>query len=249
MDKCDILVICCFAKPQRLQCEHLIERCPEGEHVCLHGSKCVKYGEEVGCDCADAATSFSSTFVGNSCQYDAAGASTDVCTVGNTGPAKPMSFCVNHGICKAQVTPEQAHPGCDCTPEYTGPHCELKVEEAQAPPPPPPQQPPQMPDNTTVGAPAEGSKDRTTVAVLVVSVLALVASVVISVYTFMRNKEERRARDQAILTHLARSTAVQEETKSLASHKQVNLAVGEPELYLGPPRDEDGNALHNVDII
>ena len=47
------------------------------------------------------------------------------------------------------------------------------------------------------------------------------------------------------------------ETQRLASNpvitvedrEKVNLAVGESEVYVGPPRDEDGNALHNVDII
>jgi hypothetical protein len=42
-----------------LQCEHKLEICPGGDHVCLHGSKCVAQDEGEGgqtthkCDCDD----------------------------------------------------------------------------------------------------------------------------------------------------------------------------------------------------
>jgi hypothetical protein len=42
-------------------------------------------------------------------------------------PGKPLSFCVNGGICKEQVKHDEPHPGCDCTDDWTGPHCELRI--------------------------------------------------------------------------------------------------------------------------
>ena len=45
-------------------------------------------------------------------------------------------------------------------------------------------------------------------------------------------------------------------TLALATHNELevnkgvqNFAAGEPEVYLGPPRDEDGHELHQIDIL
>lgn len=88
-----------------IQCEHQLEICPGGEHVCLHGSKCVP-DDEMGdenkhsCDC-DAAYNSLEQYAGKFCQYT----STDVCTKnGMLGVGKAnFAFCVNNGKCKASV--------------------------------------------------------------------------------------------------------------------------------------------------
>jgi len=156
---------------------------------------------------------------------------------------------VNNGVCKAHVTADEAHPGCTCTEGFTGPHCEQRVRassgttvitEMPAPAPVPSPTPPQP--LQTQGGEREGFM----IAVLVISVVALLASIVISVATHIRNKDERHARELAeARASLTALTSHQEEDKG----NGMNIAAGEPELFLGPPRDEDGNELHNVDII
>lgn len=207
--------------------------------MCLHNSKCVKYGEEHACDCADATTNFSSHFAGESCEYQ----STDMCTIGNPGPATPRSFCVNRGTCKEKVTATQPHPGCNCPEGYTGPHCELRVSSSSNnAPPQTPNTPPANPQDQEL-LDAAAKEVKTTIAVLVVSILALVASVAISVITCMRNRRFREAREQ----DEARANLVARTPDS--QHRLNNIAAGEPEVFMGPPTDEDGHELHNVEII
>jgi hypothetical protein len=100
-----------------IRCEHSIEICEAGQHVCFHGSKCVRFGEETGCDCSTA----SKSFAGASCQH----AATDMCTVGAVGLGQSRFFCVNNGLCKAYVSSSENDPGCNCVDDWTGPHCEL----------------------------------------------------------------------------------------------------------------------------
>lgn len=84
-----------------LYCEDRAELCGEGEHICLHGSSCVKYGDEDYCNCADASSEKSRTglFSGQSCEHPV----NDVCTVEYPGPGQPLLFCVNGGSCKKFV--------------------------------------------------------------------------------------------------------------------------------------------------
>lgn len=84
-----------------LYCEERVEVCGEGEHLCLHGSSCVKFGDEDYCNCADASSEKSQTglFSGKSCEHLV----NDVCTVQYPGPGQPLLFCVNGGSCKSFV--------------------------------------------------------------------------------------------------------------------------------------------------
>ena len=91
-----------------IQCEHELQICPGGNHVCLHGSKCVAEDEtaEDGdvthyCDC-DSGFDAVERYAGKFCQYS----STDVCTKnGKPGVGKAnFAFCVNNGTCKRRVT-------------------------------------------------------------------------------------------------------------------------------------------------
>jgi hypothetical protein len=89
-----------------IMCEHQLETCPGGDHVCLHGSKCSATNEtnpdgaSQECDCGDAFNSLEK-FAGRFCQYE----STDICTNdGKPGVAKAkFAFCVNNGKCKDRV--------------------------------------------------------------------------------------------------------------------------------------------------
>ena len=82
-----------------LYCEHEVDVCGEGQHICLHGSTCVRNGDEHLCDCLDASTDVSDTYAGLACQH----AATDICTAGDMSPGHQLAFCVNGGICKDRV--------------------------------------------------------------------------------------------------------------------------------------------------
>jgi hypothetical protein len=111
-----------------LTCKHKIEACGNEDHVCLHGSTCVEHDDgEYTCDCSQADEVIGSNdkaiFAGDSCQYTG----TDICTIGEEYPGKPLYFCVNDGTCNAQVTADQPDPGCSCPDKYTGSHCEERL--------------------------------------------------------------------------------------------------------------------------
>ena len=97
----------CVCRPgfAGVHCEIKVDVCGEGEHVCLHGSKCVSDGEYHACDCSSADQGEESeAYAGRSCEHK----STDICTQGELGPGKPLSFCTNSGTCKQKVSPNEA---------------------------------------------------------------------------------------------------------------------------------------------
>jgi len=119
-----------------LYCQHKVEDCDgEGEHFCLHGSKCVKDSvtNQHACDCteADQHSIGGFLFVGFSCEQ----ATNTVCTKleGDPIPGKPLSFCDNGGTCKKMVSQDEGHPGCDCKDGWKGPHCEYKDDGSPTP--------------------------------------------------------------------------------------------------------------------
>lgn len=122
-----------------IQCEHKLEICPGGDHVCLHGSQCVAHGEggtdangdavettRYTCDC-DSAFDALDKYAGKFCQYQ----STDICTKnGQPGMGKAnFAFCVNNGICRGRINDGQDPPGCDCPEGFTGDHCEYLADD------------------------------------------------------------------------------------------------------------------------
>ena len=112
-------------------CEYRVEIC-EDKHVCLHGSKCVGNfidGYSCACDEADWKNDKASAFAGDSCQYTATG--TDICTIGEEYPGKPLYFCVNSGICNAFVSGDQPNPGCVCPEGWMGIHCEIRTDRLE----------------------------------------------------------------------------------------------------------------------
>ena len=221
-----------------LRCEHEIEICAGGEHVCLHGSTCVAFGNEQSCDCS-ASTSF--TLAGSSCEHK----NFVSCNQDEVRTAHPRSFCVNGGICKGAVSGTDAHPGCDCPDEHwVGPHCELhkaSVDSTVATETAVKVSDPSPDATSSTSEPNNG----VSMGVFVVGILALFASLVVMVHTHVRNKKERRRMEQERKLTLALATH-----KELEVNKGVqNFAAGEPEVYLGPPRDEDGHELHQIDIL
>eukprot|EP00934_Nitzschia_sp_Nitz4_P001059 Nitzschia sp. Nitz4//scaffold165_size50357//21867//26251//NITZ4_007022-RA/size50357-exonerate_est2genome-gene-0.36-mRNA-1//-1//CDS//3329538135//1059//frame0 len=110
-----------------LTCEHVVEMCGEEEHYCLHGSKCVSNGDDYSCDCSEATATIGgnevSSFAGDYCEHPA----TDICVTGTDYVAEPMYFCTNQGRCNAYVSERESDPGCSCTSEWTGPHCEIRI--------------------------------------------------------------------------------------------------------------------------
>mmetsp|Transcript_26819 Transcript_26819/g.54893 ORF Transcript_26819/g.54893 Transcript_26819/m.54893 type:complete len:229 (-) Transcript_26819:120-806(-) len=101
--------------------------CPDG-HRCSAGSRCTKTGafdsttglEEYRCDC-DLVTT------GNACVY----ADNVVCVKGPLppDPEAMTHYCVNQGWCetvemKDDLQRSYAAPGCICTEDWEGPHCQ-----------------------------------------------------------------------------------------------------------------------------
>lgn len=82
------------------ECQIQVEICGEDNHICLHGSKCLKHEDgEYRCDCEKAFTA-DSRFAGTFCQHH----HTDICTPTGqlqfTGGAADHAFCVNDGVCQ-----------------------------------------------------------------------------------------------------------------------------------------------------
>jgi hypothetical protein len=91
-----------------LRCDQVVQVCPDGQQKCLHGSTCYQQGQEYLCDCQDVAGVDGATLsshAGDSCEH----AATSTCLLHpQSGPAKPLSFCVNRGVCKQLVGPDDA---------------------------------------------------------------------------------------------------------------------------------------------
>jgi hypothetical protein len=71
--------------------------------LCLHGGLCSKDGDDSSCDCRTTDSDLAPVFAGQHCEHPA----TEVCTIDDSGPAKPLSFCVNFGACLKQVTSDE----------------------------------------------------------------------------------------------------------------------------------------------
>lgn len=86
-------------------CEEKVTMCREGTHPCLHGSECE--GNEKACDCSTVTSNASDigVFVGAHCEHPVD--ENDVCTFQVPGPAQPLLFCANGGVCKSKVNFDQ----------------------------------------------------------------------------------------------------------------------------------------------
>jgi hypothetical protein len=91
-----------------LFCDQEIQVCDGnvGISFCLHGAQCKRAGplQPTTCDCATATSSLGDSFIGDHCEHF----STDVCSIAQGGPAKPIAFCTNGGTCKKRgIAPDQ----------------------------------------------------------------------------------------------------------------------------------------------
>lgn len=75
-----------------IRCEYVAELCEAGEHICLHGSSCVRDGNDLGCDCDSAEQNTAGLF----CEFF----STEDCnTSAGSENNELSSFCTNGGKC------------------------------------------------------------------------------------------------------------------------------------------------------
>lgn len=186
-----------------------------------------------------------------------------------------MYFCVNGGICNAQVTPDQPDPGCTCPSGYVGLHCEQRIRTKSS---------------------SAATKSRKTGVILIVGVAmaAVFFIVVVLAVRWNRNRESpdrdqsakgtgtpfpRRRRRKAgyIASNFAppkqnRLDITSSETRSSSDPIASGFALppdDEPEhgddvdgimkddmggdepgfVDVGQQQDEDGNHLDNVDFV
>jgi hypothetical protein len=86
------------------QCEYVAHQCPQSDHVCFHGSECVKSGEDYKCNCdapQKAGVSSAIHLAGPYCQHKA------------TSECQSENFCVNNGVCQDGGT-------CQCPKPFRG---------------------------------------------------------------------------------------------------------------------------------
>ena len=75
-----------------IRCEYEVEECNNGEHLCFHGSQCVK--EDAACDCESSKSDTAGLF----CEYFA----TEQCTQVPLINENHRGFCTNGGSCKQE---------------------------------------------------------------------------------------------------------------------------------------------------
>lgn len=217
-----------------------------------------------------------------------------MCTVGTVELGQSRSFCVNDGLCKAYVSATENEPGCTCVNEWTGPHCELKASavagfketpvnavtptatpapiRAPVAPPVTEASPPvaALPVTTPLSSSANNGDGQVgfQVVVLIISLLAFVASVSVFAFVFSRQRQARHKEVEHAVENSTNSYPSFEEaypSAGLSNRRpfrdpdsdamSVNLGLDEggykdlPQVFIGPPIDEDGHELHNVEIL
>lgn len=250
-----------------LRCEHKVETCGNGEHFCLHGSKCIKNSKDnsQGCDCLLVTSNVSSAFAGNSCEHKA----TAICTVGDFAPGKPLSFCVNGGYCLKEVTSEEGHAGCNCPQNWMGPHCELKKRADND----------IKNENALRNQSNQESAAKSKVTILVISIIAFISAIVITITLIIRKQRKKsRSNSNALFGNGSIDSYKDSYRDEPSEHSETNLAPRQdcnvdpfPERFsssttsvlkamtMAPSdstpeanqtqRDEGLHQLHQVDII
>jgi len=196
----------------------------------------------------------------------------EMCNKDKPFPTQPRSFCLHGGKCKAIITEPQIHPGCTCSGDWVGPHCEIRspssvvstvIDEMQSSSSYTESSDVMTTDpdrNAPIVIREEGQNGSTAFLAIGCSILAI--SLAIAAWIFVRDRDFRRELDQRdgiLITGSGASRRRSNESRRGSNEsrrrgsnespaQQVNLAAGEQEVYIGPPRDEDGHELHNVSL-
>jgi len=224
-----------------VQCEHRLEICPGGDHVCLHGSKCVAHDEGENadstyytCDC-DSAFDALDKYAGKFCQYQ----STDICTTnGQPGMGKAnFAFCVNNGICKGRVRDGEDPPGCDCPEGFEGDHCEYLIVEEDD----------EFSafgiDHGSLKPPPRRSSGESLVVGLSAVVVVLVAFVIGLVVRALLYPELANSKSKANV-----QAALDEEERGASSSSTASCAADTVNGVVVPRSDSGDGSLEDVDI-
>lgn len=100
-----------------MYCEYQMQECGSGDHLCFHGSKCVRDGDTFSCDCCSSKMKTAGLF----CEYVAS----DECEQWVDLRNGHRGFCTNGGHCEID---ELGSPICTCPSGYIGEHCEYRVD-------------------------------------------------------------------------------------------------------------------------
>lgn len=172
-----------------VQCEHMVDVCPGGEHVCMNGAECVPDDSDgrlkYKCDCDTVHMPFHK-YAGDFCELK----STELCTF-NGRPGTGLNkdaYCVNGGKCQGHANEHNEHPGCLCPAGFEGSHCEhLSGERGSGPT-----------VETVVDDPKEGSDGEnsdgglsTAGIILIVIFVDLVILGAIGTYFYRRRQQQR----------------------------------------------------------
>lgn len=160
-------------------CSIPFETCEDGERTCFNGSTCVRNNQrdpvtnkyKYHCDCTKAIGV--SSFAGLQCRQQA----TAYCILGRT--QSQYAFCTNGGECIREVVDGQAHPGCRCTDDFEGQHCQYIKGTA----------PPEDKGQPYLQYPGEKSGGGATKGIVIFIIIAVCGIVVLSMgYVIYRKK-------------------------------------------------------------
>lgn len=100
----------------------------ENGHKCTNGSQCVSNKDiklNYNCDCDEKNDNPALEKAELYCNHKG---KLDYCasppSPDDTHVHFPVSFCTNMGTCKAKITSDESHPGCNCRPGYSGSYCQ-----------------------------------------------------------------------------------------------------------------------------
>jgi len=206
-------------------------------------------------------------FGGRNCEVSKANfAVTVMCTNKEPSFSQPQSFCVNGGKCAKDILAGDPHPGCICTDEFVGAHCETIVKESE-----PKEVPTEAPPSANIENGEEFISDKYSKKGLISTFLVSIG-VTITLIAFVllhrikkseqTNQQTKQEQPSPFMVNLAPvSDPLDELTTSPylgTSDKEISrLQYRDPQqhdvrppesmfLDIGPPRDEDGHSLHDL---
>jgi hypothetical protein len=170
------------------------------------------------------------------------------------------------------------HPGCNCVDGFEGQHCEISSEANVLPPDVDAPVDQAIPDDGQSELQTKDGTWSSKRIFLIILLLALLSAVPLTFYYIVPYVRRRRRRktvgnnirwasnyqdDPAEINLAPRrsSSLIFDQYSSstdpfvthlgslIQTHEEDEDEEPEPQVFIGPPRDEDGHVLHNVDII